>query len=236
MKIIPQQLLVQYDSQLNEKEISIKLHGVYRKWLRFYLDFCNKYSHNPNLSESLPKFINKLREKNQSKLQQKQAYDSILIYYEMFTIPLSWLERQPDVLSVKEQKSSCRPDKPKSDKPKPDTQWQLVYSKISEEIKVRHYSPKTLKAYSKWTRKFQSYLKNLPNQFLGEYILTKAYGYLGIELNRVDPRSGKTGEGLGLNLVKQIAEKHKGKVWAESEENKGSVFHIELNNLSFTEF
>jgi len=53
---------------------------------------------------------------------------------------------------------------------------------------------------------------------------------------RIDPRSGKTGEGIGLSLVKRIAEKHKGKVWAESEENKGSVFHIELHNRSFTEF
>ena len=166
MKIIPQQLLVQYDSQLNAKEISIKFHGVYRKWLRFYLDFCHKYGHNPNLSGSLPKFINKLREKKQSNPQKKQAYDSILIYYEMFIIPLSWLERQPDVLSVKEQKSSCRPDKPKSDKPKPDAQWQLVYSKINEEIKIRHYSPKTLKAYSKWTRKLQSYVKNKPPEQL----------------------------------------------------------------------
>ena len=34
MKIIPQQLLVQYDSQLNVKGISIEFHAVYRKWLR----------------------------------------------------------------------------------------------------------------------------------------------------------------------------------------------------------
>ena len=53
---------------------------------------------------------------------------------------------------------------------------------------------------------------------------------------RIDPRSGKTGEGIGLSLVKRIAEKHKGKVWVESEENKGSVFHIELHNRKFTEF
>ncbi len=52
---------------------------------------------------------------------------------------------------------------------------------------------------------------------------------------RIDPRSVKTGEGIGLSLVKRIAEKHKGKVWTESEENKGSVFHIELHNRSFTE-
>ncbi len=53
---------------------------------------------------------------------------------------------------------------------------------------------------------------------------------------RIGIRSGKTGEGIGLSLVKRIAEKHKGKVWAESEENKGSVFYIELHSHSFTEF
>ncbi len=52
---------------------------------------------------------------------------------------------------------------------------------------------------------------------------------------RIDPRSGKSGEGIGLSLVKRIAEKHKGKVWAESEENRGSVFNIELHNRIFTE-
>lgn len=53
---------------------------------------------------------------------------------------------------------------------------------------------------------------------------------------RIDPRLGKSGEGIGLSLVKRIAEKHKGKVWVESEENKGSGFYIELNNRLFTEF
>lgn len=52
---------------------------------------------------------------------------------------------------------------------------------------------------------------------------------------RVDPRSGKTGEGIGLSLVKRITEKHIGKIWVESEENKGSTFYIELQNREFTE-
>ena len=53
---------------------------------------------------------------------------------------------------------------------------------------------------------------------------------------RVDPKSGKAGEGIGLSLVKRIVEKHKGKIWVESEKNKGSVFHVELQKRTFTEF
>ena len=53
---------------------------------------------------------------------------------------------------------------------------------------------------------------------------------------RIDPRSSKTGDGIGLSLIKRIAEKHKGKVWVESEENKGTIFYIELHNRTFTEF
>jgi signal transduction histidine kinase len=36
------------------------------------------------------------------------------------------------------------------------------------------------------------------------------------------------GLGLGLAVVNRIVEAHRGKVWAESELNKGSVFHVLL--------
>jgi len=50
---------------------------------------------------------------------------------------------------------------------------------------------------------------------------------------RVDSTLADAGEGLGLSIVKRIAEKHKGRVWAESEIGKGSVFYIELQTGEF---
>lgn len=52
---------------------------------------------------------------------------------------------------------------------------------------------------------------------------------------RVDPGSEVQGDGIGLNVVKRIVEKHKGKIWVESEVGKGSVFYIELQKNEFVE-
>jgi hypothetical protein len=40
--------------------------------------------------------------------------------------------------------------------------WDKIIDNLATEIKIRHYSRKTLKAYADWSRKFQSYLRNKP--------------------------------------------------------------------------
>lgn len=45
---------------------------------------------------------------------------------------------------------------------------------------------------------------------------------------KFEKNTAKKGSGLGLAIAKEIVEAHKGRIWAESELNKGSVFHVAL--------
>ncbi len=51
---------------------------------------------------------------------------------------------------------------------------------------------------------------------------------------RVNSLAG-SGEGIGLSIAKTIANKHRGKIWVESEEGTGSTFYVELQLQEFTE-
>jgi hypothetical protein len=44
-----------------------------RKWVRFYLDFCQKYGHPPRAMTSLDPFLAKLESKRQAPAQRAQA-------------------------------------------------------------------------------------------------------------------------------------------------------------------
>ncbi len=48
---------------------------------------------------------------------------------------------------------------------------------------------------------------------------------------RVDSRAAESGEGIGLSIVKQITEMHRGRVAVESEEGAGTKFIIELPSV-----
>jgi len=83
MEQIPAKIQAPYELLLFDKEIPRMDHPFYKKWLRYYLDFCVKYHYESSSKESLPHFIQKLRYKKQNNQQQRQASDAISIYYEI---------------------------------------------------------------------------------------------------------------------------------------------------------
>jgi hypothetical protein len=55
MLVVAKDLQTQYEKALDSASISRELRPQFRKWLRFYLDFCSKYGHSPpGLKSSLP--------------------------------------------------------------------------------------------------------------------------------------------------------------------------------------
>ena len=81
----PSTLQEQLEEYLRNKPIPNSSRGAYKKWLRYYRDFCRKYNFPPICKESLPHFIRKLQEKKQAKVQQEQAAKAITLYYEILT-------------------------------------------------------------------------------------------------------------------------------------------------------
>ena len=80
---IPPPTQSKFEELLYANSIPIALHGMYRKWLRYYLDFCKKYHFSQKDKNSLPRFIEKLREKNQSVTQQNQASNAISLFFDI---------------------------------------------------------------------------------------------------------------------------------------------------------
>jgi hypothetical protein len=71
MIAIPSALRAPFEKRLLEKAIPRKTHLSYIKWLRYYLDFCEKYDFPDADKESLAPFLQKLKEKNQTKLSNR---------------------------------------------------------------------------------------------------------------------------------------------------------------------
>jgi HPt (histidine-containing phosphotransfer) domain-containing protein len=83
MIVIPPNLLARFESILTKRSVPNELRNYYKKWLRYYLDFCQKYKQPISTKESLQQFIKKLQEKNQTLWQQKQASDAVSLYFDL---------------------------------------------------------------------------------------------------------------------------------------------------------
>jgi integron integrase len=199
---IPPRLQAQFEEHLAKRLIPDELHGAYKKWLRYYLDFCQKYHFPTAHTQSLPRFIQKLQEKKQTNAQQEQAANAIKVYYETLGAkspsreepliqspgpgryapsgggerlsihesrakPVQYEKRTPLVSRILPAPAPARnlPQAHRSFTTKPadleiGASWRAEYARLVDEIKVRHYSPKTLQTYRGWVQHFQTFLRS----------------------------------------------------------------------------
>ncbi len=80
---IPDKLLKKYGTELLRQKIAQKHKPHFKKWLRYYLDYCHKYNQVCESKESYYGFNEELKKKGQQEWQRRQAYRAVAIYYQM---------------------------------------------------------------------------------------------------------------------------------------------------------
>ncbi len=202
MQPIPPDILIQFNAVLKKRAVPLASHADYRKWLLYYLDFQSKYTLPDSKSEHVRLFIEKLRKKSQTPKQQAQAAHALSLFFESqlqkkrvslsqpaATTPI--LPPLPDMqqpLSVPEQapaipkkSAGSRYNEWRCLEKSGDPAWDKIIDDLAAEIRMRHYSRKTLKAYADWCRKFQGFLHNKPPDELSATDVKAYLTYLAVK-------------------------------------------------------
>jgi hypothetical protein len=135
---IPPQMTARYEQLLLNSDIPSEQYRYYRKWVRYYWDFSHKYTCEAANPKTLARFLEKLHSKKQSQSQQEQAQKAILLFYQLESV-------QPTAAPTRDNHPSAKPMLAKH--PEKEINPASIYQALTTQIKTRHYSPKTLKAY-----------------------------------------------------------------------------------------
>ena len=84
---VPAAILTRFEAILEKRSVAPVHRTDYKKWLRYFLDFCVKYPVPEARPDQVRLFIDKLREKKQTPAQQKQAAHSVSLYFETLRNP-----------------------------------------------------------------------------------------------------------------------------------------------------
>ena len=216
-----------FEAQLKAHHIPGNQQGYYKKCLRYFLDFCHKYRLTAKDPGSLGPFMDKLKEKKQSHMQQKQAAHALSLYHHLVKGSDSKQEdtrasyeppHPPDkqnaysgkdrygqtnhkhspLNNVNEgnekyantdlhhQGPSGRPEfirrvPDATREPGTGASWKNEFLAIENEIRVRHYSPKTLKTYRQWMQKFQTFTRSKSPEQLSTHDVKEFLTFLAVQ-------------------------------------------------------
>ncbi len=216
---IPRNEITRFNNALFQSAVPEPFHAHYRKWLRYFLDFCQKYPPPDATSEHIRLFIEKLKSKKQTPWQCSQAAKAISLYFESqklkkddYSKPIEIKPPKSDSLKYPPKKAqnnksaatnsrisshheavdaeslpSFRVKKGKSYnewhclKKSESPAWDQAIDTLTAEIKIRHYSRKTLKTYADWARKYQHFLRNKQPNELSSIDVKNYLTYLAVQ-------------------------------------------------------
>jgi len=177
LPLLPE-LVHTYDAMLAQSKIAPHERNDYRKWFRYYLDYCHKYHHSPADKQSFSAFHEKLSSKNQSEASCRQAYAAVVLYHEMLgsysasaSAPSSLAQPHGKETTIDRNRAVATPSDQsgklgKGNLKSTGASWVPVFDRLNSAIKVRHYSKNTLQAYRSWVRSFQAYTKSKSPELL----------------------------------------------------------------------
>lgn len=195
-------LMEKYRMLLEKQGIAPRDHDNYKKWLRYYLDFCKKYQHPYIDPASLSLFIDKLKEKKQTDMVRRQAEEAVKLYY-------SGIEPVAPAAASKEDavKEEIRPYTASGE----ILPWNGVMQSLENEIKLRHYSHKTLKSYTLWAEKFQYHTRHKSPEALSSSDVKEFLTCLAVE-KKVSASSQNQAFNALLFLFRHVLQKEFGKI------------------------
>ena len=186
---VSDEMVCRFDAAMDAAGIGMQERGYYQKWLRYYLDFCDKYRLPSVESGSLTPFLEKLASKNQSDVQRRQASRAVRLFLGMYRSPkkeslptevskpmaappppqgvpdiASAAKRVSGQQSVVQQKQGSqersREAMPLAVREGTGASWAKELESLRNTIRLRNYSPRTAETYLQWTRKFQAFTRS----------------------------------------------------------------------------
>ncbi|MFP4452666.1 MAG: integron integrase [Desulfobacterales bacterium] len=200
---IPEAIQKKYSLLLTNSDVQPDLYKNYRKWLRYYLDFCQKYQHPHADKNSLLLFMDKLKQKNQPADQRQQARKAVQLYYKGLGRAN---KQQADVSSVKTENAGQL-----FDANQPTNMWSGAMDSLKNEISVRHYSKKTWKAYSLWAQKLRYFVKEKPPETLSPEDVKEFLSFLAVK-KKVSASSQNQAYNALLFFFRHVLKKEFGKI------------------------
>ncbi len=173
MITLSNETLVAFDRRMDRSGVAAVEREDYRKWVRFYLDFCQKYGHSPRSFSSLDPFLAKLASKKQPVDRLQQASDAVRLL-----IGPAFVRQEFGATAVVDRRTGSSAEKGGQRTASPGipaagsgvgrgASWETEYRELEGAIKMRNYSGKTLSTYRMWVRKFQSFVRSMPSSKLG---------------------------------------------------------------------